>query len=192
MPKHPLDNTWRCMVERCYNKASISYKNYGARGVKMCEFMRSGPKSIEIIIGLKPSSEHSIERPNNDLGYFCGQCPNCAENKWPKNLKWATRLEQNRNQRDLRYITIGEETRCLAEWAEAFKIGRSTVNARVMRGESDPLLLFRKPHTSLEVTIGGSTKTISEWSSMVGIDQSSFRKRLRKGWDDKKILSAKA
>ncbi len=35
--KHPAYQTWRYMMERCYYPKSTRYKNYGGRGVMVCE-----------------------------------------------------------------------------------------------------------------------------------------------------------
>ena len=40
LDNHPLRLIWKSMLTRCYNPNSISYKNYGARGVKICDRWR--------------------------------------------------------------------------------------------------------------------------------------------------------
>jgi len=73
-------------VQRCTNPRNPMYKNYGARGIFVCDEWRSF-KNFERDMGAKPSSEHSIERINNDDGYYPGNC------------KWATTKEQAGNKR---------------------------------------------------------------------------------------------
>lgn len=84
---HPLYTTWRGILTRCLDKNSPSYKDYGARGITVCTEWRKDFLSFLSDMGPKPSSQHSIERINND-GNYCKE--NCV---------WATYKEQNRNKR---------------------------------------------------------------------------------------------
>ena len=64
----------------------------------------------------------SIERLDNDKGYF------------PKNCKWATTGEQSRNMRTNRMVTYRGETRPLIEWAERLDIYYHTLRGRLQKG----------------------------------------------------------
>lgn len=82
---------WRLIKARCYNKNNPSYKNYGGRGIKMLAKWRDSFPDFLIgykNLGEKPSKLHSLDRINNNRGYF------------PGNLRWATRTQQNRNKRN--------------------------------------------------------------------------------------------
>lgn len=77
---------WAAMVQRCSNKNNNSYKNYGGRGIKVCsEWLNF--KCFINDMGERPSKNMTIERIDNDKGYFIGNC------------KWGTRSEQSINQR---------------------------------------------------------------------------------------------
>jgi hypothetical protein len=82
------------MISRCKNPKNIGYKNYGGRGIRVCDrwrFGEDGKSGYECFIsdvGRRPSSDHSIDRyPDNDGNYE------------PTNVRWATRKEQRDNQR---------------------------------------------------------------------------------------------
>ena len=83
---HSLEyNSWRGMIGRCTNPNNIGYSNYGGRGITVCKrwlkfenFLEDMGRKLE---GL------TIERKNNELGYF------------KENCIWANRTIQNRNQR---------------------------------------------------------------------------------------------
>ncbi len=80
--------TWNAMLQRCHNPKSTSYRYYGAKGISVCLRWRRSFISFLKDMGTKPHPKMSIERVNNDGNYR------------PSNCKWATRMEQRRNQRN--------------------------------------------------------------------------------------------
>jgi len=78
--------TWKAMLERCRNPNNKVFKDYGGRGITVCERWLQY-ESFIADMGRKPTPKHSIERKNNDGNYE------------PSNCKWATRLEQMNNTR---------------------------------------------------------------------------------------------
>jgi hypothetical protein len=90
--KNPLFHTSANMVQR-KNPNHQYFKNCGGRGITVCDRWRfgeggkSGFQCLVEDVGLKPGPGFSIDRINNDLGYF------------PGNVRWATRKEQRANRR---------------------------------------------------------------------------------------------
>lgn len=81
------------MKRRCLDKTSKHYKNYGGRGISVCDRWLNGSDGLHgfecflLDVGKKPDSKLTLERVNNDGNYDPGNC------------KWATRREQRLNTR---------------------------------------------------------------------------------------------
>lgn len=84
--KGPLYSVWSTMRSRCNNPNDRDYYKYGARGITVCSQWDSF-ETFKVDVGERPSPLHSLDRINNNKGYE------------PDNIRWATFLEQNRNQR---------------------------------------------------------------------------------------------
>lgn len=98
---HPLSQLWHNIMKRCFNPKGPGFRNYGGRGIGVCGRWQILRNFITDIKG-KPSPELTLDRKDNDGGYWCGHCEQCIENSWPMNVRWATRSEQNKNRRPMK------------------------------------------------------------------------------------------
>jgi hypothetical protein len=113
------------IIQRCENKANPSYKNYGGRGIKVCARWRNSVELFFADMGPRPSLAHSIDRyPDKNGDYE------------PTNCRWATAKEQARNTRRNLILTIGGESKSLAEWVETTGINYGTAKWRLYQGIS--------------------------------------------------------
>jgi Staphylococcus phage HNH endonuclease len=81
-------SAWIRMIQRCEDKNLKAYKDYGGRGIRVCERWRHDFPAFLADMGPRPSPTHSVDRfPNNDGNYE------------PSNCRWATKREQRLNQR---------------------------------------------------------------------------------------------
>ena len=76
---------WSAIKDRCLNKKSKRYKNYGGRGIKICERWINSFSNFIKDMGYPPSKNYSIDRIDNDGDY-------CIEN-----CRWATWETQYKN-----------------------------------------------------------------------------------------------
>jgi len=88
--QHPSYTAWSGMWSRCSDPDQPNYKNYGGRGVTICERWKHF-KNFAEDMGIRPSKQHSLDRIDNSKGYSIENC------------RWATRIQQNTNKRT--YIT---------------------------------------------------------------------------------------
>ncbi len=116
-------HTWQSMHNRCHNEKFFLYKNYGGRGISVCERWKSFENFLEDM-GERPP-DTSIDRfPDQDGNYEKSNC------------RWATRIQQARNQKNNRIIEFDGEIHCLSEWSEILGINLRTLLGRLSRGWS--------------------------------------------------------
>lgn len=113
---------YRLMMKRCTNEEFWAYSRYGGRGIFVCDRWMESFQNFLDDMGLKPSSNHSLERKDNDGPYS------------PDNCKWGTKIEQARNTSANKWITYNGETLCLAAWSEKIGIGQDALGARFAKG----------------------------------------------------------
>jgi hypothetical protein len=109
------------MRQRCNNPNSTHYRRYGGRGISYESTWESFDAFIRDM-GPKPSSQHTLERIDNDKNYG------------PENCKWASRREQARNrggERATRLYTFNGVTLCIADWAQRCGIRPQSMQKRL-------------------------------------------------------------
>lgn len=143
--KHGLINTseydiWQHIKSRCLNSKIPEYKNYGGRGITICsEWLNSFENFIQDM-GFRPTSAHSIERKNNNLGYF------------KENCRWATAKEQANNRRTTVFITFNNKTQTLSEWCDELNLNYKIIHQRLNRSNWSIEKAFNKSLTPKETT----------------------------------------
>lgn len=113
---------WASIKQRCENRRSRAYPNYGGRGIKICRQWRDDFATFVADMGPRPTPNHTVERRDNDGDY-------CAENCF-----WATRKEQGNNKRNNRLLTWNGRTQTLAQWGDETGLRVDLIRDRLKRG----------------------------------------------------------
>lgn len=125
-PEHVV---WKSMLARCRNQRNPEFKNYGGRGIVVCDRWHSFVDFLADM-GRRPSLGHSIDRVDNDGNYEPGNC------------RWATARQQARNRRNSMVASINGETKLVAEWAEAVGVEPRLITNRLKKGWTPERAVF--------------------------------------------------
>lgn len=113
---------WCTMKARCNRKSSHKYKNYGGRGIKVCDEWNDFMNFYEWSVNNGYAENLSIDRIDNDGNYE------------PSNCRWVTpKVQSNNTSRNCR-ITFDGETHTMKEWSEITGISYSALTRRKYRG----------------------------------------------------------
>lgn len=126
-----LYTKWRGMIDRCYNKNTNGYNNYGGRGIKVCDEWKNNFENFydwAIKTGYKDGL--TIDRINVNEDYS------------PSNCKWATVKEQANNKRNNCYLDYKGEKRTLKQWSEKLNVKYATLKCRKDKGWKNEEILF--------------------------------------------------
>ena len=119
----PEYRAWCDMIQRTTNPRCQQYARYGERGVSVCECWRKSFRAFLADVGRRPGPGYSLDRYPDQRG-----------NYEPGNVRWASRVEQNRNRKNVRIVVIDGVSQTLPEWIEQLGIPASTVHSRIKLG----------------------------------------------------------
>lgn len=109
--------SWYAMKQRCTNPKHKKWKDYGGRGIMVCDRWLNSFENFLADMGERPGGRTLDRREVNG-------------NYEPNNCRWATPVEQARNRRAF-LIEFNGERRCLAEWAEVLGIKADILSKRI-------------------------------------------------------------
>lgn len=147
----PIYACWSELRARCRHPGHAMYSYYGGRGIVVCNFINRSPESIISLIGNKPS-ELTIDRIDVNGNYSCGACDECRSRGWPLNIRWASRLEQQRNRRITVFANINGSMVPVSKIASDSGFVYNTILRRVRRGASGQSLLVATRNAPKELT----------------------------------------
>ena len=121
--KERLYETWQNMKRRCNNPRNKRYKQYGARGIKVCaEWEHDYVAFRNWAMSNGYADDLTIDRIDVDKGYS------------PDNCRWVGAKIQANNMTRNRFITFRGKTMTLSQWAEELGLSYGVINHRIQRG----------------------------------------------------------
>ena len=197
--KKRLYHVWISMKQRCFNPNSTKYKNYGARGIKVCDEWKNSYKAFE---------EWAYANGYDDNAQL-NQCTidriDTNGNYGPSNCRWVNSKIQGNNKTDNRTIIIDGVSHTMSEWCDIYHITPRQVDSRVRicgwsyeQAITTPIKKCGWQHSeevsqkirNRFLTYGNETKSLSEWARQLGTSESTLSARIdRRGWSVEKALT---
>lgn len=115
---------WKSMIQRCTDPSASNFKDYGGRGITVCERWRKSFDAFRTDMGECQDKSLTLDRIDNQRDYEPGNC------------RWATQAEQNRNRRSVLHLTHAGRTMSATEWAKEIGITANTLLMRLRNGWS--------------------------------------------------------
>jgi len=113
-------NIWHMMKQRCNNPNAAGYKNYGGRGIKVCERWNDF-KNFYADMGDRPEGM-TLDRIDNNKEYS------------PENCRWASWKDQHKNTRKSVQLFYKGKNRNLAEISRLTGLSENLLSKRIKRG----------------------------------------------------------
>lgn len=169
--KTPEYRVWQSMKQRCNNAKAYRYKDYGERGIVVCDRWNSFECFFEDM-GQRPSISHSVDRIDNDGNYEPGNC------------KWSTRSEQQRNKRPIKdnnNLKRGDDHWTRKDTEKAKKIAIKNIKKAHHSGEENNNSKLTKTTAKQlrEIHKLFPDKRMDELGSLFGVGRETARKVIR-------------
>lgn len=174
-----LHRLWKGMKTRCNNPNHRQYKDYGGRGIKVCEDWEDNFTSFRdfmLSIGYDatlPTGEQTIERIDVNGNYE------------PDNCKLITKREQNFNKRCNHKATYKGVTKTLVEFAEEYNLDVENLYNRINNygytieeAIEKPVRKFRRKNAP-KYEVNGRSLTMTEWAETLGLTRSQLKSKTR-------------
>lgn len=136
----PEYKSWASAVERCERPNNKRYAAYGGRGIRMCREWRDSFEAFFAYMGERPSGM-SLDRIDVDGHYEPGNC------------RWATQTYQQRNKRNTKLVTVGNESLTCGEWSERTGVPAKAIWRRLKEGWAPERAILEAPYARKEMGI---------------------------------------
>lgn len=170
--KHPLYPRWLNMMARCYCPTNRSFRDYGGRGIVVCDAWHDAARFMAWAIRRwRPGL--TLERRNVNGPYS------------PRNCRWASPAEQARNKRNNVWVTIKGVRMTQADAIKSLGGSIGLIANRRARGKSGSQLTA-PVRPNRWVVYRGVRMTITDASRMSGIGVATIHKRSLMGWPEER------
>ena len=171
---------WAGMKQRCLDEKTPNYKNYGARGIKICAEWMDFLTFRGWALANGYAHDLTIERKDFNGNYE------------PDNCTWIPGLEQNKNKRNVPIYSFMGETGTLPDLAKLFGMSDATLRLRISKGQSIEAAITTPVRQFLEeIEFNGMRLRLVDWAKRLGISKSTLHSRIIRGWPLSEALSPK-
>lgn len=176
---------WEGIKSRCSNSKLSCYKNYGGRGIKVCQEWLHSPTAFynwAIANGYEENLTLDREDVNGDYT--------------PQNCRWVDYKTQANNKRTNAIYELNGELKTLAQWCDIFGINYFIVHNRLRSGNYTLQEALTEEinsrmylsHNAKRYVIKGEYLTLREISEKYKIDKNIIKWRIQNGWSDEEVL----
>lgn len=173
-----LYGRWNMMKQRCFNPNNNKYKNYGGRGIKVCEEWLDyhAFKKWSLENGFE---EHlTIDRINTNGDYE------------PSNCRWTDYKEQANNKRDNRMIVFEGKEYTLAELSYLTGIEHATLSLRLSKGMTPEEAVYKTlNYDYVFIEMDGEKHHLKKWCEILNLPYKTIHARIKRGWEPERALS---
>ena len=168
------------MKQRCCNPNTKSFKNYGGRGITICDEWSnndwSGTKHLSkgYIAFRDWAIKHgyqdnlTLDRINVNKGYS------------PENCRWVSKKAQCYNKRTNKYITYNGQTKTITEWLKELNISKHAFYYRIEKGKTIEEALKEINYNIKMIEYNGRTQSIRKWCKELNKNYSTVKQRLNR------------
>ena len=182
--KERLYRIWNGIIQRCYNPKNNAYKNYGMRGIAMCDEWRYSYEPFRewsLNNGYDEAAERKycqIDRIDVDGPYS------------PENCRWVTSKENANNRRNNVFINYNGEKKTFAQWCSELGLNANTVWSRINNLGWDTAKAIETPvqERNRIIEYNGETNSMVEWSKKLNIPYKTLYYRFYNGWPTEEVL----
>ncbi|MDE1906033.1 MAG: hypothetical protein KGH75_06230 [Rhodospirillales bacterium] len=112
---------WAAMIQRCTNPRDKGFKNYGGRGITVCDRWRNSFADFLRDMGAREPRQ-VLDRIDNDAGYA------------PENCRWADSATSNANRRISKFVLVNGKSMCLRHACKELGLTYRPIAKRLANG----------------------------------------------------------
>jgi hypothetical protein len=164
---------WQSMMTRCYNKNRRSYKDYGGKGIVVCDRWQD----------FNNFKDDTREGYSDEL--TLDRFPDRHGNYEPGNTRWADMYQQAKNKDRTKLYLFSGEMLCVPEISKITGVTAFSIYGKLAYGYSiedaaKPKITSSSRRNSRIFIVNGNPKTIKDLSEEYGINYDKLRHRLMK------------
>lgn len=170
------------MRYRCRRVKEKAFHRYGGSGIRICAFLHESTANLIKCVGRrKPGTK--IDRINNNGHYSCGLCRECQVKKWPKNIRWATRLQQARNRGNTVSVLVNGSVKFTADLAKSAGVSENCIRERMAKFRTSKNLkaLLAPSPPKRKFKVEGELLTRQQIAKRYNLNHQTVKSRISKG-----------